>query len=100
MRVVNTKELKAKLSGYLREVQRGETFLVTQRDTVVARLAPAAQMDEVPLADGVLARLVALGARPPIRPRRRGPPRRTGPGAGLTTAQIDALLDGVREESR
>lgn len=41
MKVVGVKELKAKLSGYLREVKRGEIVLVTDRDEVVAELRPA-----------------------------------------------------------
>jgi antitoxin (DNA-binding transcriptional repressor) of toxin-antitoxin stability system len=38
MRVVGVRELKARLSEYLREVRRGEVFLVTDRDRVVAEL--------------------------------------------------------------
>jgi antitoxin (DNA-binding transcriptional repressor) of toxin-antitoxin stability system len=38
MRVVGVRELKAKLSEYLRDVRRGEVFLVTDRDRVVAEL--------------------------------------------------------------
>lgn len=41
MRVVGIKQLKARLSEYLREVRRGEVFLVTDRDQVVAELRPA-----------------------------------------------------------
>jgi antitoxin (DNA-binding transcriptional repressor) of toxin-antitoxin stability system len=40
MRVVGVKQLKARLSEYLREVRRGEVFLVTDRDRVVAELRP------------------------------------------------------------
>jgi len=36
--VVGVKELKARLSAYLREVRRGEVVLVTDRDEVVAEL--------------------------------------------------------------
>lgn len=38
MRVVGVRQLKAKLSEYLRDVRRGEVFLVTDRDQVVAEL--------------------------------------------------------------
>jgi len=41
MKVVGVKELKAKLSEYLREVKRGEVVLVTDRDEVVAELRAA-----------------------------------------------------------
>ena len=40
MRVVGIRELKARLSAYLREVGRGEVFLVTDRDRVVAEIRP------------------------------------------------------------
>ncbi|HEY3358159.1 MAG TPA: type II toxin-antitoxin system Phd/YefM family antitoxin [Polyangia bacterium] len=101
MRVVNVKELKARLSAYLREVDRGEEFLVTDRQRVVARLGP---VERSAAAAGArlepLARLVALGARPPLRDRRATDYRRPDPGPGLAAAQIDALLDWAREERR
>jgi len=40
MRVAGVKELKARLSEYLRLVKAGETILVTDRDQVVAELRP------------------------------------------------------------
>src|SRR4051794_1244165 len=40
MKTVGIKQLKAQLSEYVREVRRGEVFLVTDRDTVVAELRP------------------------------------------------------------
>jgi antitoxin (DNA-binding transcriptional repressor) of toxin-antitoxin stability system len=101
MRVVNVKELKARLSAYLREARRGETYLVTDRDEVVARLAPPPEAEPAgvrPTDDAL--RLLALGARLPLRPRRPSDLRRTGPGAGLTTAEIDALLDETRNDTR
>ena len=102
MRVVNVKELKARLSAYLREVERGETFLVTDRSRVVARLAPA-NTDAQTTAPGpeeAVTRLAALGCRPPLRGARPTDYLRPGAGSGLTTAEIDALLDWVREEPR
>lgn len=99
MRVVNVKELKARLSEYLREVRRGETFFVTHRDAVVARLGPAAEQPGASAPDAVVAKLVALGCRPPLRERRPTDYQRSGSGSGLTTAEIDALLDWVRDES-
>lgn len=100
MRVVGVKELKARLSAYLREAQRGETFLVTQRDSVIARLGPPlADAASGTASDDVTSRLARIGARPPLRARRKGDPRRTGTGAGLSTAQIDELLAWVRDET-
>jgi prevent-host-death family protein len=41
MKAVGVKELKARLSEYLRLVRTGETVLVTDRNEVVAELRPA-----------------------------------------------------------
>ncbi len=41
MNAVNVAELKNRLSHYLRLVRRGTTFLVRDRDRIVARLEPA-----------------------------------------------------------
>jgi prevent-host-death family protein len=41
MRAVGVKQLKARLSEYVRLVRAGETILVTDRDEVVAELRPA-----------------------------------------------------------
>ncbi len=47
MKAVGIKQLKARLSEYLREVRRGETLLVTDRDEVIAELRPARLLDEL-----------------------------------------------------
>lgn len=41
MKAVGVKQLKARLSEYLRLVRTGETVLITDRDEVVAELRPA-----------------------------------------------------------
>ncbi len=41
MKAVNIAELKNRLSHYLRLVRRGESILVRDRDTVIARIEPA-----------------------------------------------------------
>ena len=50
MKSVNIAELKNRLSHYLRQVRRGESILVRDRDTVIARIepvrGPAADEDE------------------------------------------------------
>jgi len=48
MKAVGIKELKARLSEYVRLVRTGETVLVTDRDEVVAELRPARQQKVVP----------------------------------------------------
>jgi prevent-host-death family protein len=40
MKTVRIAELKARLSEYLREVRRGRTFTVLDRETPIARLVP------------------------------------------------------------
>lgn len=40
MKSVKVSELKAKLSGYLSDVRRGETVTVCDRQTPIARLVP------------------------------------------------------------
>jgi prevent-host-death family protein len=54
MKSVGIKELKARLSEYVRQVKAGDTVLVTERDEVVAELrpvrrrrAPAETLEEV-----------------------------------------------------
>jgi prevent-host-death family protein len=41
MKAVGIKQLKARLSEYVRMVRSGETVLITDRDEVVAELRPA-----------------------------------------------------------
>ena len=95
MQAVNIKELKARLSSYLRHVRAGETFLVTDRNHEVARPGP---VDSPAGAAGtdLAARLAALGARPPLRDRRPTDYLRPGGPGGLSTATIDSLLDWAR----
>jgi antitoxin (DNA-binding transcriptional repressor) of toxin-antitoxin stability system len=96
MKSVGVRELKNRLSEYLREVRAGERVLVTDRGEVVAELSPPGQQggrdSDVPAALLSLARrgLATLGAPGeaaiyPALPRRR---RRK-----LTAAQ---LLDDER----
>ena len=99
MQVVNIKELKARLSAYLRQVRTGETFLVTDRQVVIARLGPVEQAAGAPPAGDTLSKLVTLGARPPLRQRRPSDYARPGTGSGLETSQIDALMAWSRGES-
>jgi len=62
MKAVNLRELKNRLSGYVREVRAGEVILVTDRGEVVAELRPplgGAQV--VTRLDAILARLAQEG---------------------------------------
>ena len=98
MQAVNIKELKARLSSYIRQVRSGETFLVTDRNHVVARLGPVEQSGEKAESE-MAARLAAIGARPPMRGRRPTDYSRPGHPVELTAAKIDSLLDWSRGES-
>jgi prevent-host-death family protein len=80
MKTVGVRELKNRLSEYLRDVRAGERVLVTDRGEVVAELAPPGHSHEpdVPAALLALVRrgLVTLGAPSdvatyPALPRRR-----------------------------
>ena len=76
MRAVGLKELKNKLSEYVRLAQGGETILVTDRDRVVAEIIPPQAGRSPAVADAVLADLVRQGwVTPAARPLTGVPPR-------------------------
>src|SRR5271157_3428883 len=60
MKSVGLRELKNRLSEYVREVRSGEGVLVTDRGEVVAELIPPGQGGNEP---GIAAGLVALARR-------------------------------------
>jgi len=97
MRAVGIRELKARLSAYLREVERGETVLVTDRGRVVAELrSPCAVSSQESDLDRALRRLaerVALVVRGPHNPGAYTPTSLRAPDG---TAR--ALLDEERGE--
>jgi prevent-host-death family protein len=67
MRAVGVRDLKANLSRYLREVERGEVVLVTDRGRVVAELRAA---PETARAESAMDRgLRLLAARTPLAVR-------------------------------
>jgi antitoxin (DNA-binding transcriptional repressor) of toxin-antitoxin stability system len=85
MKTVGVRELKNRLSEYLREVKAGESILVTDRGEVVAELAPPGRSAHDPKIPGGLAALARRGVAklpaapdgptifPPQRPLRKGP---------------------------
>jgi antitoxin (DNA-binding transcriptional repressor) of toxin-antitoxin stability system len=97
MRAIGIRELKNKLSHYVRLVEAGESVLVTHRGTVVAELRPPGPTTVPPAPTQGLERLV--------RERRASPgaehdpslyaarPRAVQPGA------VRALLDAERASS-
>ena len=99
MRVVGIRELKAKLSAYLRDVSRGEVFLVTDRDRVVAELRPPGAAAAAPerTREDRLERLIAEGAV--SAPRRSREDWTWRPqGAGLPDGTAGRLMDELRDE--
>lgn len=96
MRTIGVRELKANLSRTLRDVQRGEHYLVTDRGRVVAELhAVGAVSGGVDAVDAGLLKMAAAGELR-LAERPRAPYRRTGPSFPDGTAQ--RLLDWDRGE--
>ncbi len=93
MKVVGIKQLKARLSEYIRLAKGGETVLVTERDEVVAELRPARR--QIPVAGPLEEILDALAASGEIaraaRPKGRWSWRSRG--LGLPPGTARGLLD-------
>lgn len=98
MKAVGVKQLKARLSEYLRLTKAGETILVTERDEVVAELRPARRQREVVSdVDDVLDQLAAAGSvtRASL-PKSRWTWRAAG--LGLPAGTAASLLDELRSD--
>lgn len=98
MKTAGVRELKAHLSGYLRDVERGDVVLVTDRGRVVAELRPpgAAERALSP-ADVRYRKLIADGLLRPAAvegPFRWPPAKRTR----LRSGSARDLLDAERDE--
>jgi prevent-host-death family protein len=65
VRAVGLKELKNRLSEFVRIAAQGERVLVTNRDRVVAELVPPESGRSLEVADAVLADLVRNGILSP-----------------------------------
>lgn len=98
MKSVGVKQLKTKLSEYLRLVRSGETVLVTDRDEVVAELRPARKRPGT--ADSLDELLDSLAERGELT--RAGLPKRRWRwktrGLGLAPGSASALLDEIRSD--
>jgi antitoxin (DNA-binding transcriptional repressor) of toxin-antitoxin stability system len=98
MKSVGVKQLKARLSEYLRLVRSGETVLVTDRDEVVAELRPTRRrpgdsdsLDE--LLDSLAERGEVTRASLPKRGRKW-----KAEWLGLAAGSATALLDEIRSD--
>ena len=98
MKAVGIKQLKARLSEYVRLVKGGETILVTYRDEVVAELCPARRQrragEEL---EGVLQELAEAGEVTRASLPKQGWAWRVQ-GLGLLEGTGQRLLDEVRAE--
>ncbi len=95
MRAVGIRQLKDRLSEYVRLAAAGETVLVTDRDRVVAELGPPQPARPARPLDAVVADWVRRGlATPPSLPVGTPPPGRRV----MALDQIMADLAHDREE--
>ena len=76
MRAVGIKELKKRLSEYVRLAAGGQTVLVTDRDRVVAELSPPREGRAPAVQDAIIAELVREGVMTPALIRSSDPPPR------------------------
>jgi antitoxin (DNA-binding transcriptional repressor) of toxin-antitoxin stability system len=95
---VGVKQLKARLSEYLRLVKSGETILVTERETVIAELRPARRQATGP--DTWEEALDALAEAGELT--RAGAPKQDWTwrprGLGLRPGSARELLDEIRAD--
>jgi antitoxin (DNA-binding transcriptional repressor) of toxin-antitoxin stability system len=91
MRVVGIKELKNRLSEYVRLVAGGETVLVADRDQVVAELVPPREERAPMVRDAELAQAVREGwLTPPLLPAGAVPARKPVAPLAALLAELDA----------
>jgi antitoxin (DNA-binding transcriptional repressor) of toxin-antitoxin stability system len=97
-KAVGVKQLKSRLSEYLRLVKAGETVFITDRDEIVAELRPARrQTRAVETLEDVLDALAETGDITRASAPREGWTGRI-PGLGLPSGTAAALLDDLRAE--
>lgn len=98
MKAVGIKELKARLSEYLRAVRAGETVLVTDRNEVVAELRPA--RGRLPRGDDLEDRLDALAEEGELTraPQAKAKWGWKAKGLGLARGTAARLLEELRAE--
>ena len=65
MKTAKIAELKANLSAYLSEVRKGETVIVCDRATPIARLVPFDEADDLTVVAAVDSSREARKVRPP-----------------------------------
>ena len=99
MKAVGVKQLKARLSEYVRLVKAGETILVTDRDEVVAELRPARRQPRSPDdPEELLDRLAESGEITRASAPKAGWTWRAK-GLGLAPGSAGRLLDEIRADT-
>jgi prevent-host-death family protein len=98
MKSVGVKQLKARLSEYLRAVRSGETVLVTDRDEVIAELRPARRQSAA--ADSLEELLDSMAERGELTRASipKGRWKWKVKGLGLPAGSAAALIDEIRGE--
>lgn len=98
MKVVGIKQLKARLSEYIRLAKAGETVLVTERDEVVAELRPSHR--QTPIGDRLEDLLDALAAAGEVSraAQPKGDWTWRSRGLGLSPGTAQGLLDELRQD--
>lgn len=98
MKAVGVKQLKGRLSEYLRLVRGGETILVTDRDEVVAELRPARR--QAASASSIEAALESLAERGEVTRPSLSKGRWTWKvtGFGLPAGSATDLLNEIRRD--
>jgi len=100
MRTVGVKELKSRLSEYLRAVKRGEIVIVTEREQPVAELRRAVQRPAgVEDHDAALDALAATGEVTRRRGAKREGWRWTTRGLGMKPGSAARILGELRSDS-
>ncbi|MGH8565044.1 MAG: type II toxin-antitoxin system Phd/YefM family antitoxin [Gammaproteobacteria bacterium] len=98
MKVVGIKQLKARLSEYIRLAKTGEIVLVAERDQVVAERRPARR--QAPVGEGVEEVLETLAAAGEVT--RAAYPKGDwvwhSRGLGLAPGTAQTLLDEIRQD--
>ena len=98
VKVVGIKQLKARLSEYVRLAKAGETVLVTERDEIVAELGPSSR--RTPVGERLEESLEVLAATGEISraAQPKGDWTWRSRGLGLPAGAAQTLLDELRQE--
>lgn len=96
MKAVGVKQLKARLSEYLRLVKTGETVLITDRDEVIAELRPAHRQPAAALSLEEQLRVLADAGETTRPSLPKGEWTWKVKGLGLPAGTAARLLDEIR----